>query len=94
MGRSVPLIRIVDDDEAVREFIGGFVKSGGYKSNVFESAESFDARWSSTFLLGRVGGAPRRCVRKPYRAGFSKADIARGLRTGRTSVRRNPAAWQ
>ena len=38
---AIPLIGIVDDEEAVRESISSLVRSAGYKSALFDSAESF-----------------------------------------------------
>jgi FixJ family two-component response regulator len=42
MGRktAVPIIGIVDDDEAVRESISNLIRSIGYKAVVFESSEA------------------------------------------------------
>jgi FixJ family two-component response regulator len=39
--RSVPVISIVDDDEAVRLALRSLIRSLGYVSNVFASAEEF-----------------------------------------------------
>jgi FixJ family two-component response regulator len=39
--RNTPVISIVDDDEAVRLALRSFVRSLGYISNVFASAEEF-----------------------------------------------------
>ena len=37
----IPLISIVDDDESVREATTGFLKSNGFRAEVFASAEEF-----------------------------------------------------
>jgi two-component system response regulator FixJ len=37
----VSLVGIVDDDESVRESISSLLRSAGYKTAVFESAEAF-----------------------------------------------------
>jgi FixJ family two-component response regulator len=42
------LISIVDDDESVREAVGGFLKALGFDTEVFASAEDF-------LHSGRVG---------------------------------------
>src|ERR1700719_5401202 len=39
--RNIPIISIVDDDEAVRLALRSLVRSLGYVSNVFASAEEF-----------------------------------------------------
>ena len=39
--RNIPVISIVDDDEAVRLALRSLVRSLGYVSNVFASAEEF-----------------------------------------------------
>jgi FixJ family two-component response regulator len=41
MGSAVPIIGIVDDDESVRESISSLVRSAGYRTAVFASAEEF-----------------------------------------------------
>jgi FixJ family two-component response regulator len=38
---DVPLISVVDDDESIRESLDGLLKSLGYETAVFSSAESF-----------------------------------------------------
>lgn len=38
---AIPLIGIVDDDRAVREAISSLVRSAGYRSATFASADSF-----------------------------------------------------
>jgi FixJ family two-component response regulator len=38
---EVPRIAVIDDDESVRESVGGLVESVGYEAIVFESAEEF-----------------------------------------------------
>jgi FixJ family two-component response regulator len=38
---AVPLIGIVDDDESVRDSISSLIRSAGYRSMVFASAEAF-----------------------------------------------------
>src|SRR5206468_7078706 len=40
MGKK-PLIGIVEDNAIVREVIGGLIRSAGYKTALFESAEAF-----------------------------------------------------
>jgi FixJ family two-component response regulator len=39
--KPVPTIGIVDDDEGIRQSIGSLVRSAGYQSALFESAEAF-----------------------------------------------------
>ena len=38
---KVPIIGIVDDDESVRDAISSLIRSAGYKSALFASAEAF-----------------------------------------------------
>jgi FixJ family two-component response regulator len=38
---DIPLISVVDDDESIRESLDGLLKSLGYETAVFSSAESF-----------------------------------------------------
>jgi FixJ family two-component response regulator len=38
---AVPIISIVDDDTAVRDSVGSLVRSAGYQSMLFESAQAF-----------------------------------------------------
>jgi FixJ family two-component response regulator len=38
---SIPIISIVDDDESVREAVESLLKSVGYRTEVFTSAEEF-----------------------------------------------------
>jgi FixJ family two-component response regulator len=40
-GLEMPLISIVDDDESVREAVGGLLKALGFDTEVFASAENF-----------------------------------------------------
>jgi len=39
--KAKPLISVVDDDESMREAMGGLVKSLGYAAEAFASAEDF-----------------------------------------------------
>lgn len=39
--REVPIIGIIDDDEAVRESLAGLAESVGYETVLFASAEEF-----------------------------------------------------
>ena len=39
--KGVPLIGIVDDDESVRDSISNLIRSAGYRSAAFSSAEAF-----------------------------------------------------
>src|SRR2546426_8269481 len=41
MGTPVSLISIVDDDPSIRESVSSLIRSAGYRSAVFESAEAF-----------------------------------------------------
>jgi FixJ family two-component response regulator len=41
VSEAKPLISIVDDDESIREAIGGLMKSLGYSAETFASAEDF-----------------------------------------------------
>jgi FixJ family two-component response regulator len=38
---NLPLISVVDDDDSVRESLQGFIRSLGFSSDVFASAEEF-----------------------------------------------------
>jgi FixJ family two-component response regulator len=38
---GVPVIAVVDDDESVRQSLGGFIESVGYEVALFSSAEEF-----------------------------------------------------
>ena len=39
--KAIPMIAIVDDDDAVREATAGFVRSLGYSASTFASADEF-----------------------------------------------------
>lgn len=39
--QSVPVVSIVDDDQAVRRALGNLVRSFGWEARMFESAEAF-----------------------------------------------------
>jgi FixJ family two-component response regulator len=41
VARAKPLISVVDDDQSMREAIGGLLKSVGFRAAVFASAEEF-----------------------------------------------------
>ena len=41
MPKAKPLISVVDDDESMREAMGGLMKSLGYAAEAFASAEEF-----------------------------------------------------
>jgi len=38
---TIPLIAVVDDDEAVRQAVDGLIRSAGYRTAVFASGEDF-----------------------------------------------------
>ncbi len=73
--KAIPMIAIVDDDDAVREATAGFVRSLGYSASTFASADEF-------LESEQVGNTS--ClitdVRMPGMSGFDLQDrlIARG----------------
>jgi FixJ family two-component response regulator len=75
---GVPLVAIVDDDESVRDSISNLVRSAGYQSVVFASAEAF---LDSNDIVGVL------CVVLDIRMrGLSGFDVQRRLSDTKCSI--------
>jgi FixJ family two-component response regulator len=75
---SVPVISVVDDDESVRQSLGGLMRSVGFGVKVFSSAEEFlnsdDPRKTNCLILD---------VRMPGMDGF---ELQRRLEAGQYEI--------
>jgi FixJ family two-component response regulator len=77
--RPAPLIGVVDDDECVRDSISSLIRSAGYRTAVFPSAEAF---------LSSDGMRETDCLVLDIRmAGLSGLELQRRLAEPKFSIR-------
>jgi FixJ family two-component response regulator len=80
MSEPKAIVFVVDDDESVRESLGGLIRSAGLRVETFASAQQFLARPRSN-TVGTVGtvGAPSCLVLDVHLPGLSGLDLQKRM---------------